>query len=64
MIMIATGCDSDAAFACLRSYSQETNMKVHDIAHRLIEAVSAENRGSHFVMAFLADLEKSASHSG
>jgi hypothetical protein len=62
MIMIATGCNSDAAFACLRRYSQETNMKVHDIAHRLIEAVSPENRGGDFVMAFLADLSKSSRH--
>jgi len=34
MIMIATGCDSDVAFAYLRRYSQEANMNVHDIAHR------------------------------
>ena len=59
MIMIATGCDSDAAFTCLRRYSQQTNVKIHDIAQRLIEAVNQDNRGSGFVMAFLKDLRKS-----
>jgi hypothetical protein len=57
MIMLATGCDSDAAFACLRRYSQDANMKVHDIAHRLVAAVSPENRENHFVIAFLDSLK-------
>jgi ANTAR domain/PAS fold len=56
MIMIATGCDSDAAFACLRRYSQEANMKVHDIAHQLVAAVSPSNRGSDLVRPFFDDL--------
>jgi hypothetical protein len=58
MIMVATGCDSDAAFACLRRYSQEANVKVHDIAHRLVDAVSPDNRGGEFVMAFLDGLKR------
>jgi hypothetical protein len=56
MIMIATGCDSDAAFTCLRRYSQAANLKVHDIAHRLLEAVDPEHRGSDLVLPFLEGL--------
>ena len=63
MIMMATGCTSDAAFACLRRHSQDANMKVADIAHRLIEAVSPDNRGGDFVMAFLDGLRTSSRRS-
>jgi len=56
MIMVATGCRSDAAFACLRRYSQAANLKVHDIAHQLIEAVGPDNRGSDLVVPFLEGL--------
>jgi hypothetical protein len=56
MVMIATGCSSDAAFACLRRYSQAANMKVHYIAHQLVEAVSPDHRGSDMVIPFLEDL--------
>jgi hypothetical protein len=63
MIMIATGCDSNAAFACLRRYSQETNLKVHTIAHRLVDAITPDNRGSDFVMSFLEDLRDASRQS-
>jgi hypothetical protein len=56
MVMVATGCDSDAAFASLRRYSQASNLKVHDIAHRLVDAVGPDNRGSDLVIPFLEDL--------
>jgi hypothetical protein len=56
MIMLATGCDSEAAFACLRRYSQTTNMKVYDIAHRLVATVDADHHGTHLVMTVLDDL--------
>jgi len=56
MVMIATGCSSDAAFACLRRYSQAANMKLHDIAHKLVDAVSPTNRGSDLVIPLLEDL--------
>ena len=56
MVMIATGCSSADAFACLRRYSQAANMKVHDIAHQLVEAVSPDHRGSDLVIPFLEDL--------
>jgi hypothetical protein len=60
MVMIATGCSSEDAFACLRRYSQAANLKVHDIARRLVEAVSPEHRGSDVVMPFLDELARSA----
>lgn len=56
MIMMATGCSAEAAFSCLRRYSQQGNLKVHEIARRLVDAVSAGQRGSDFVLAFLDDL--------
>ena len=40
MIMLATGTDSPAAFGILRRYSQTTNLKVHDVAQRLVEAAT------------------------
>jgi hypothetical protein len=58
MIMLATGCHSEAAFACLRRYSQTTNMKVHDIAHRLVEAVDPDHHGTDLVMIVLTDLAR------
>lgn len=60
MIMIATGCDSDAAFACLRRYSQQANLKVHDIAHQLVATIEPGNRGSDLVVRFLEDLVRTS----
>jgi ANTAR domain/PAS fold len=60
MVMIATGCDSEAAFRCLRRCSQDANIKVHEIAHRLVETVGPDHRGGDFVMAFLRDLGRSS----
>jgi hypothetical protein len=60
MLMIATGCDSAAAFSCLRRYSQEANMKVHDIAHRLVAAVDPDHRGSDLVIPLLDGLVRRA----
>lgn len=60
MIMIATGFGADVAFSCLRRCSQEANLKVHDIAHRLVDAVGPDNRGSDFVLTFLDDLVRAA----
>jgi PAS domain S-box-containing protein len=59
MVMLATGCDGDAAFACLRRYSQDANVKVRDLAHRLVDAVGAEFRGSDQVMSFLDGMVES-----
>jgi hypothetical protein len=60
MIMVATGCDGDTAFACLRRYSQDANLKVHEIAHRLVEAVGPDNLGTDFVMTFLDELVRAS----
>lgn len=62
MVMIATGCDSEAAFKYLSRCSQDANIKVHEIAHRLVESVGPGHRGGDFVMAFLEDLGRSPSH--
>jgi len=40
MLMLITGCDADGAFALLRRYSQQRNVKLNEIAHRLVESVS------------------------
>jgi len=56
MVMLALGCDADTAFGALRSHSQNINMKVHEIAHRLVEAVGPQLPGSDQVMQFLDGL--------
>lgn len=56
MVMLATGCDAAAAFGTLRRHSQNANIKLHEVARRLVEAISPEHRGSDLVMAFLEDL--------
>lgn len=38
MVMLATGCDTDTAFGVLRRASQQGNVKVHAIAHRMVAA--------------------------
>jgi PAS domain S-box-containing protein len=40
MIMLAAGVDADDAFAMLRDYSQQANIKVNDLSHRLAKAVA------------------------
>ena len=44
MVMLAAGCDSDTAFGVLRRASQQANIKVHAIAHRIVDA--ADQLGS------------------
>jgi len=41
MVMLATGCTADDAFALLRKSSQNANVKLHEVAHRLVDAVAA-----------------------
>jgi hypothetical protein len=41
ILMVATGCDADAAFAVLRRYSSHKNLKLHDLARRLVDAAAA-----------------------
>lgn len=60
MLILATGCDEDAAFNALRTYSQHTNVKVRDVARLLVDAVdsdiaaSADTRST--VLGFLESL--------
>jgi hypothetical protein len=58
MVMMATGCNSEAAFAHLRRCPSHANLKVHEIAHRLVDEVGPEQQGSVFVMNFLSDLAR------
>jgi hypothetical protein len=41
MLMLATGCDAEKAFGVLRTYSSHKNVKLHDLAHRLVDDVTA-----------------------
>jgi hypothetical protein len=55
MVMLSTGCDPDAAFDVLRGYSQHLNVKLHEVARRLVEA-AADLGGSERVAGFLQQL--------
>lgn len=59
MVMLATGCDPDTAFACLRRYSHNTNLKLHVIAQRLVSAGPSIGPRAGGVIAFLDDLPPS-----
>lgn len=56
MVMVATGCDPDTAFACLRRYSNNANLKLHVVAQRLVAARPSSREGEGGVIAFLDDL--------
>ena len=63
MLMVATGCDADQAFGVLRTYSSHKNVKLNELAHRLVEAVGAHPRlGQHdsreSVLGFLESVEE------
>lgn len=58
MIMLAAACDSDAAFSRLRRYSQVANIKLNEIAHRLVEAAGTTVSTSDQVLPFLEALKK------
>ncbi len=42
VLMVAHGVDADEAFQLLRSYSQDSNIKVRDLADRLVELVARD----------------------
>jgi hypothetical protein len=56
MIRLATGCNSDEAFDVLRHYSQVTNIKLYDVAQRLMDAADARSLTSDQVLPFLQAL--------
>jgi PAS domain S-box-containing protein len=60
MLMVVTGCDPEGAFALMRHYSQQGNVKLNELAHRLVATVasapsSGEATGA-MVMSFLEGL--------
>lgn len=40
IIMVAVGCDAEAAFSVLRDYSSRKNVKVNDLARRLVASAA------------------------
>ena len=58
MIMLATSADPEAAFAILRRYSQDTNIKLHVVAQRLVDAASSDRRQAGWVIEFLDGLPR------
>jgi hypothetical protein len=58
MIMLATGTESMAAFGILRRYSQKTNLKVNDVAQRLVEAAAGDRHQTGWVIEFLDGLPR------
>lgn len=61
MLMLATGCDDEGAFAVLRTYSSHKNIKLHLLAQQLVEAGSRPQPevqpGQTTVMSFLDSLD-------
>jgi len=56
MVMLARGCDADDAFAYLRRCSQDANVKLNELARRLVDAVGTEVGGSEDVVPYVAGL--------
>ena len=44
VLMLAHGVDADESFALLRAYSQDHNVKVRDLADRLVDLVAKDGR--------------------
>jgi hypothetical protein len=44
MLMVTTGCDADEAFGVLRNYSSHKNVKVNDLARRMVEWATEQTR--------------------
>lgn len=44
MLMVTTGCDADEAFGVLRNYSSHKNVKVNDLARRMVEWATEQSR--------------------
>jgi hypothetical protein len=62
MLMVATGCDAEDAFGILRKYSSHKNVKLNDLARRLVEASTSQphphdHTCRETVMGILDDVE-------
>lgn len=53
MVQLAAACTADVAFGMLRQRSQQANVKLHEVARRLVDAVGREVHGSDQVLPFL-----------
>jgi hypothetical protein len=58
MVMLATGCDAGDAFQVLRRHSQRANVKLHEVAHRLVEEVRTGPGGGDRVLKLLEAVER------
>lgn len=57
MLMLAQGCPADDAFQALRRCSQDANIKLHEVAARLVEAVHTGAVQGDDLTAFLENLK-------
>jgi hypothetical protein len=62
MVMLDTGCEGDAAFDQLRQCSHHANLKLHEVARRLVQAVEAGGHGTESVMAVLVGIVEASRH--
>jgi hypothetical protein len=58
MVMLATGCDAGEAFQLLRRHSQRANVKLHDVAQRLVEQVRSGRGSAGQVLSVLESVER------
>lgn len=62
VVMVALGCDGQAAFECLWRYSQNANIKLHDVTQRLVGATAPEGQETAWVIRFLDSLAHPDAH--
>jgi hypothetical protein len=60
--MFATGCDADAAFDLLRRRSMTMNVKLHEVAHHLVDAIGLELRAGQDTCATVMGWLEGLSH--
>ncbi len=58
MVMLGTGCDAAAAFAVLRTCSQNANLKLRDVAQRLVAASTWHDPTAAWIPEFLDALAR------
>jgi ANTAR domain/PAS fold len=58
MVMLATACDAVEAFQVLRRHSQRANVKLHDVAQRLVEQVQAGEGDATQVLSVLDSVQR------
>ncbi|WP_295656270.1 PAS and ANTAR domain-containing protein [uncultured Nocardioides sp.] len=64
MVMLATGCEGDIAFDQLRRCSHHANLKLHEVARRLVRRVEAGGQGADLVMTVLTEVVESSRRPG